>query len=341
MDISSIITNTGESNTYLVQGEMGVGKSAILHHLHSTMRTGHVPVMFDCAIASVGDLFLPYFDDGQTAFAPTIRMGIKSKRPVMICLDEIGKATPDVINALLPLLLERRMAEHSLPSKSIVFATTNIADEALGDTIPSHALNRMGRLYMRKPTSAEWCAWAVDHGVAPEIIAWVEATPSLMATFMEMSGASDNPYIYHPDRGETMPFVSPRSLALASGPIKMRNNLSNAALFHAVGGIIGESGAADLQGYLTIGRDLPSVNDVLKNPDNAPLPPKDIGTVIMVISLVQAVTTETVTTISRYVQRMKREAQRIFIVRLKSTSRFRQVLMNAELEKILSQHRPA
>lgn len=334
-DCAAIIKETGMENTYMIRGEMGTGKSSILSSIAKQL-PHHVPVMFDCAIASMGDLFLPYISDGMTKFAPSQRIFPTKDKPLLICLDEMGKAPTDVINALLPMLLERRLAEHPLPPGSIVFCTTNETGEGLGDNIPPHAVNRMGVLDMRKPSVSEWVEWAMDNAVAPEVIAWVEATPTCMESFENTNSVSDNPFIFHPERRQGEPFVSPRSLARASAPIKARGHISPAALSASLGGIIGEAATASMQTFLAVGSDLPSVASVVSDPKKTRIPKNGIASMVMAISLVQAIEEKNADPIAMYVGRMTREAQRIFLLRVKRSTKYQDLTTSSELSDLMS-----
>ena len=58
-------------------------------------------------------------------------------------VDEYGKANPAVKNAMLRLMLERKIGSYTLHPDSLVFATTNLGAEGVGDLLPPHARNRM------------------------------------------------------------------------------------------------------------------------------------------------------------------------------------------------------
>ena len=83
----------------------------------------------DCTLLDLGDFALPYTELASgdsnlkvTKFAPNARFKFQSGKPVIVMLDEIGKAMKAVKNVLLTLMLEKRIGDVALPEGSIVFA---------------------------------------------------------------------------------------------------------------------------------------------------------------------------------------------------------------------------
>ena len=128
--VATIVRNLGTVNTVLLQGQPGVGKSAILKTLARQL-PDYLPCYIDVANLDLGDLGMPVIDRDEmvTRYAPNARFGIGrgQNRPVLLMLDELGKASRPVLNMLLPVILEHRLGDVSLPTGSIVFGTTNLA----------------------------------------------------------------------------------------------------------------------------------------------------------------------------------------------------------------------
>jgi MoxR-like ATPase len=62
---------------------------------------------------------------------------------IILMIDEFGKSNPAVKLALLRMMLERKIGSYTLHPESIVFATTNLGGEGVGDLLPAHACNRL------------------------------------------------------------------------------------------------------------------------------------------------------------------------------------------------------
>ena len=112
------ISLLGNKITFVLQGDMGNGKSATLTTLgekHPKHRTFYC----DCTTKDVGDLMLPMFSEldqnGQfVRFVTNEELGIHIDDPVIIMVDEFGKANRSVQNALLCLMYERKMGSRQL-----------------------------------------------------------------------------------------------------------------------------------------------------------------------------------------------------------------------------------
>jgi len=108
------IGTVGKDVTVIGQGEPGIGKSAMLKVLQATYPDYEVAYI-DCTLLDLGDFALPYTetinDKRVTKFAPNARFKMHTGKPVIVMLDEIGKAMKSVKNVLLTLMLEHRIGD--------------------------------------------------------------------------------------------------------------------------------------------------------------------------------------------------------------------------------------
>ena len=181
------IGTVGRDVTIIGRGEPGIGKSSMLKVLQQTYPDYEVAYI-DCTLLDLGDFALPYTEvvvdeHGAntplkvTKFAPNARFKMHSGKPVIVMLDEIGKAMKAVKNVLLTLMLEHRIGDNYLPEGSYVFGTSNLLSDGVGDMLEAHARNRICEVVVRKPDSDEWIEWALKNDIAPEVIAWVKQFP--------------------------------------------------------------------------------------------------------------------------------------------------------------------
>jgi len=180
-----LISAVGDKISVLVQGEMGCGKSSILKEL-ALLHPNHVPCYVDITTKDVGDFLIPQIRtlDGTPvcSFIPNEEFGLHLGKPVILMFDELGKGSNAVKNACLTAIQERKLGIHKLPEGSIVFATTNLSVEGIGDNIPPHARNRMCVVKMRKPTAEQWrWDYAQNAGVDPVVIATAIEYPAMLA----------------------------------------------------------------------------------------------------------------------------------------------------------------
>ena len=308
------VQTVGHEVTIIGKGEMGIGKSEMLSLLAQRMPT-HLPAYIDCTLLDSGDFALPYTVEENgvkvTRFAPNARFRFHEGKPVIIMLDEIGKALKAVKNVLLTLMLEHRIGDQYLPEGSIVFGTTNLGSEGLGDLLEAHARNRVAEVRIAKPDADQWIEWALLNDVAPEVIAWVRQYPHCLAAFDDPA-QKDNPYLNKPGRAHSGACVTPRSLAKASHIVKQRAVLGDALTIAMLTGIIGESAARDMQAFLTVADKLPTWEAIQTAPDKAKLPDDAVAKCIMVFSAIARVERDTLANWMAYMQRMDKEWQALF-----------------------------
>lgn len=314
---TQLISAIGHSNTVLLRGAPGVGKSSILKALAATHPEYHVAYV-DVANLDLGDLGMPVIDREQmtTSYAPSTRFGLgaNQKRPVLLMLDELGKASRPVLNMLLPVILERRLGDVTLPEGSIVFGTTNLDTDGVGDNIPAHAYNRMTVVRVDNPTVDEWLLWAANADIDPVVREFARRYPQAFECY-DSGDQDDNPYIFNPRTGRTKAFCSPRSLAAASNLIKAREAIGS-GLLQALIGTIGESAARDMDALVHLIDQVPPYEQVIAKPDTTKLPTDAGGQFLMAFMLSGRVKEDTLDAVLTYMGRMKDtafEAYTLFI----------------------------
>jgi hypothetical protein len=279
----------------------------------------------DCTCADVGDVLLPMPAEirglMQTQYAPNACFGIGSQNPIIINLDELGKANKPVKDSLLPLLLEGRIGSWPLPEYSQVMATSNLADEGLGDSFEPHAMNRMTAVQMRKPTHTEWLEFASQRGTPGEVLGFVNQFPTVFQSYTD-SDSESNPYINNPRHPERTSFVTPRSLMALGDLVDQRDALPNELLLPAMVGTVGEAAARDMLTLLTLSDDLPELASVHNDPTGAKVPKAAVAQLIFGINLVRSAIPETAGPVVEYVQRLEAEIQSVLTMNMvQSTER--------------------
>lgn len=306
----------GDKRTILFQGDMGSGKSSILWMLAKEL-PNHIPIYFDATTKDLGDLMVPMFDkigdDGVVRYALNEELGFHHKKPVILMIDELGKANPAVKNGLLRVMLERKIADRSLTDGSIVIATTNLGAEGVGDILPPHARNRITIINMRKSDNEQWMEWGYNNGIDPAILGWAKETPQLFQSFTQVKDPTDNPYIFHPQAPERTSFVTPRALEAASDWVKQRDQMDRDTLTAGLIGTIGERGARDLAAFIALSDQLPKMEDLMNNPDIATVPTAPAAVCMVVYRTLATIEYKWVDNWMKYMSKLNREAQGLFV----------------------------
>jgi ATPase family associated with various cellular activities (AAA) len=324
-EFANMIATVGSDVTVIGQGEPGIGKSSMLKAV-AQRYPNYEMAYIDCTLLDLGDFALPYTEQTETdlkvtKFAPNARFKFQSGKPVIVMLDEIGKAMKAVKNVLLTLMLEKRIGDVKLPEGSIVFGTTNLATDGVGDSLEAHARNRVCFVTVRKPHAGfggdgsvdndSWGAWALDNEIAPEVIAWVKQFPQALESYTDQA-QRDNPYIFNPTRAGQTAFVTPRSLEKASHIAKKRSALGEAVTITALAGTIGESAARDMQAFFTVVDKLPTWEAIMDSPNSAKVPDDAVAKCILVFSAISRVDKDTLGKWLKYADRLDKELQALF-----------------------------
>ena len=336
---TNMIATAGHLRTVLVSGHMGTGKSSMLTML-SELKPTHRPCYFDCTTKDLGDIMIPKMKGGGSTmrgkinpmthevslttvdndesggqdfvrFATNEELGMHFDGPVIIMIDELGKANPMVQNALLRLMLERKVGSYALHPDSIVFATTNLGSEGVGDMLKPHARNRITCVTLKKPDYLSWIGWGLNNGIDHTILGWVKDNPQVFQSFEDVENPDDNPYIYHP-RSQRAAFVTPRSLESASDWLKRRAHMDDVSVTAALLGTIGDRAAMDLMAFVHLAEDLPTMESIKHSPETAKVPASAAAVCMVVYRTLATIDADWIDAWMVYMGRMDTEAQGLF-----------------------------
>ena len=341
--VTQLIKSVGHKRTIIVEGENGIGKTGLFYHLASDpFFANHVHVdPIDCTQLSDGSVWMPDIDreKGVSRELPNERFGVHKEnqkgingaRPALVFLDEIAKARQYIKDVLAPIVYERRVGNYHMPEGSVVFCATNFSVEGLGDSIQAHLRNRLIFVKMRKPTQVEWREWAIDRGLAPEVIAWTdEIGQTLFDSFLDyQTGAkydgqrqeAHNAYIFNPTIAQ-MSYVTPRSLHAGSDIVYSKDGMDTETMLSALSGTMGEAGAESLKSFIQFGEQTPPFPRILKEPKTCPVPENPMAQIITVLKCItQTNGREEAEAVCEYILRMRKEMQSMFCHNLAQSSR--------------------
>jgi len=359
--VVSLIAAVGDKRTVIVEGENGIGKTALFHALRKLPKfADHIAVQpIDCTQLSDGSVWMPDLDreNGVSRELPNERfgvsafnqLGVNNSKPILVGLDEIAKAPQFIKNVLAPIIYERRVGNLSMPEGSVVVCFTNLSIEGLGDSIQAHLRNRLVFVKMRKPSADEWVKWATDNRVNPMIIAFVSNEPRVMQSFLdyEKGGmfegkdlSKDNGFIFNP-KSMQLAYATPRSLVAASDILDAGLGvLDDETLEAALKGTVGATTAEALASFIRFGREICEYSRVIKSPDTAPLSDNPTAQLIQVFQFVTRVADRTeAEAIVKYVWRMRAEMQSIFCNTVATSQRVALFATINEFGRMLAEHK--
>jgi len=217
----------------------------------------------------------------------------------ILFLDELTSAPQLTQAACYQLVLDRKLGDYTLPDGWVVVAAGNSASErGVHFSMPRPLRNRFAHLNL-EPDLADWCRWAVRSGVRSEVIAFLRFKPALLHD-------ADS-------TGDQNAWPTPRSWEMASNVLKSlskHQGAHNSAMEgHLLEGTIGSGATAEFVGFLQLFRQLPSIDEILLHPDNAPLPDDPSAQIAIATALGRAMTDQSVAKGTRYLNRMPGEMQ--------------------------------
>jgi hypothetical protein len=268
-------------------GPPGVGKTDVIKHdVRALLSEAH-----KCTFG-YADVLLPTIDapdlrgflvptkdaDGhptsfftRSAVLPSKAYLAEHPRGIMF-LDERSQADMLTQKAVAPIVLDKRFGEEYLPEGWWVLSASNRLEDKAG-TIrpPTHLVNRERTIYI-DPDITSWAIWAEAHDVHPMMVAFAKQFPGVV--FQDHVPKS---------AGDGSPFCTPRSFVSAAEMVadaagvddKGRPNMSipvSSLLSQIVQGDIGEGACAQLFGFLKVGDQLPTIDQIEKDPMKAKCP---------------------------------------------------------------------
>src|SRR6185295_5288869 len=255
-----------------IWGPPGVGKSDAVRQtaadLNMELRDIRA-VLFD----PVDLRGLPYVNSDSRAhwaipeFLPRDGEGI-------LFIDELTSAPPLVQAGFYQLILDRKLGEYTLPPGwAMVAAGNRESDRGVVYQMPTPLRNRFTHLDF-ECNFPDWEVWANDNDIDPNIIAFLKFRTELLLSFDKEAKAE-------------RAFATPRSWAFSSRILKCEP--SRDVEYDLLAGTVGKGAATEFYSFLKLRRDLPSLEEILKNPLKVALPKEASLTYAVAIGVSRAI----------------------------------------------------
>ena len=162
------------SHNLMLVGRHGIGKSEILTDYYAA-RGMPVVALFLGQMADPGDLIgLPDKnpESGKTEFMPPYWFPLDGK-PIVLFLDELNRARPEILQTIMDLALNRKLAGRQLPEGSRIISAVNEGEQYQLTDLDPALVSRFDMVNFQ-PTVQEWLLWANKNGVDPRVISFIE-----------------------------------------------------------------------------------------------------------------------------------------------------------------------
>ena len=179
-ELETLLEVTPSWQNIMLTGRHGIGKSQILTNYFES-KGMRVVALFLGQMSDPGDLLgLPTKDEatGKTTFMPPYWFPVDGQ-PVVLFLDELNRARPEILQTVMDLVLNRKLAGRLLPDGSRIISACNDGDEyQLTDLDP--ALVSRFNIYTFRPSVEEWLLWATRKGLDERVVNFIQANPELL-----------------------------------------------------------------------------------------------------------------------------------------------------------------
>ncbi|THK33462.1 MoxR family ATPase [Ensifer sp. MPMI2T] len=290
-----------EDTPAFMWGPPGIGKSAIAVQIKTERKWGLIDFRASTR-DSVALMGLPDISGDTTKWkVPDEFPQVERDGPEgILFLDELNAAPPSMMAAMFGLVLDRKVGDYVLPPGwRVVAAGNRQSDRAAAQRLPTALANRFAHIDVDPDTSAGHDNVHVEHfnniGLDPQLIAFLRFRPAL---------------IHMMPKNDERAFPTPRSWEQAA---KYLDKPSSRRL-SLVSGVVGDGAAAELEGFLRVYQNLPSLDLVLANPNSAPLPEDPAARFAISAGLARKVDARSFDNGMAYIQRLPREFEIMFAV---------------------------
>lgn len=275
-------------------GPPGIGKSQIVAKVAAELNLPLIDVR--AVLLDPVDLRgVPSVVNGMTRWNPPIFLPTEGEG--VLFLDELSQAPDAVQSSLLQLVLDRKLGEYRMPDGWRILAAGNRVTDGTFSRKISKALGSRFATHLELAVDLdEWCAWAADNDVPAEIISFLRLRPDLLHHFDPKSQGNS--------------FPCPRVWANVG---KFMGKLPPEAEFPFFAGALGFGPAVEFTSFLQTYRDLPDMETIMRDPDQAEVPREPSVLYALCGAMSRRVTTDNATSAFRYMKRLPSEFQVVWL----------------------------
>lgn len=276
----------------LVKGAPGIGKSDIVCQAAKTCNAD--VILMHPSISDPTDFKgMPALTAGgsEAHFLPfgDLSRLCKAQKPTVAFLDDIGQAAPAVQAALMQLILARSVNGTRISDQVTFLGATNDTTHMAGVSGMIEPLkSRWDTIIELQVSCDDLCSWGLDNGISAEMIAFWRFRPALISAFKPCREISNSP--------------SPRGWKSVDGWLQA--GVTDNEVFI---GAVGEGAATEFTAFLGMYKDLPSLDAILLDPKNAPVPSKPAQLFAVASGLARKASPNNFERVTTYLARLPKE----------------------------------
>lgn len=293
--VEAVKCNMKQHVSTFIWGASGIGKSQIVHQIARDQNLQFRDiraVQYD----SVDLRGLPRIENNTTVWVPPVFLP-KDGNGILF-LDELPSAPPMVQAACYQLVLDRRLGDYCVPDGWAVVAAGNPASERGVHYAMARPLRGRFCHLTLDCDFDEWCNWAISYYVRSEVISFLRFRRELL--FSPGNDITANSW------------PAPRTWEMTSKvldgiyPMNSLAAISETAI-GLINGCVGEGAGTEFVGFLSMLNDLPSIDEILKDPFGAKVPQDMSSQIAIATALGNVMTDITITPAMDYLKRLPDE----------------------------------
>jgi hypothetical protein len=310
-DLSGLITATlerpfgrltGAPRTLMILGKPGVGKSSIV--AQAAAGAGYDMVTLFAALSDPTDFkgmpALTGADRDEAEFVPfgELKRLTQATEPLVVFLDEIGKAPISVQNAAAQLILNREVNGTPIPDCVVfILASNRKSDRAGENSVPSHLLSRCIVLELVEDLPG-WTDYMLGKGFGAIVPTFLSYRPELFNNFNPMSQEDG--------------YACPRAWTALAEWVEDTGTVPRPVAY----GTVGSGAGAEFLAFLDLAKELPALSKIIADPDGASLPTSPGGMYCLCGALANRVRQDLTAwpSVARYAKRLTGDFRELLLV---------------------------
>ena len=184
----SVVPRLPTATSILLRGPHGIGKSQVVRQVAEVIAAREGIDRFEVidrrlSQMSEGDMIgLPSTDGEVTRFNPPEWYKRACDRPVCLFLDELNRATPEVMQAAFQVVLDRELNGWKLHPQTRVFSAINHSAAYTVNEMDPALLDRFWTVDLT-PSNEDWLVWARGDGkIHPTIVEFIAGNEKWLDT---------------------------------------------------------------------------------------------------------------------------------------------------------------
>ena len=254
-----------------IQGIPGSGKSAIVKSVADKLNLQLIDLrLSQLMVYDLAGLISPNQQRDKATYLPIDVFPLENdslpqgKQGFLIFLDEFNTADRTTMAGAYKLVLDRMIGKHKLhPHTRIVCAGNQLTDNAITNNIGTAMQTRLVHITLDL-NKKDFLEHIIKSNWNPMLVSYLHFNPSMISTF--------NPNKYD----EVISFAVPRTWQFVNQQLnKGLLNMSDEIQYSAICSSVGEQAGTDFHSYIKLHKDIPSSQEILKDPLNCRLPTDD------------------------------------------------------------------